>query len=71
MAKKRTRRVWTVGDLRARNFGQDVHQLCYVCGETYSAAAGDYFGANESTVLKCCNKPIVLVTSRRVNTEVR
>lgn len=39
---------------------------CFVCGEEYSADAGDYFMANPETVFKHHRRNMVLVTKHTV-----
>jgi hypothetical protein len=43
---------------------------CRKCGAEYSANAGDYFMARPGHVFKCCKVNMLLVTAKRVLTEV-
>ena len=43
---------------------------CRKCGAEYSAHAGDYWNTPDSHVFKCCRVNMVLVTAKRVLTEV-
>lgn len=43
---------------------------CAKCMQAFSANAGDYFAADPETILKCCGRPMRLVTARTVMTEV-
>ncbi len=43
---------------------------CRECDGQYSANAGDYFAAAPDTVMKCCGRPMALVTRKTVLTEV-
>lgn len=45
--------------------------LCLECGGEYSADAGDYFMARPDTVMRCCERPMALVTRSTVYRAVR
>ena len=48
--------------------GARAFLFCQVCGGEYSAHKGDYFMAAPDTVMRCCKRPLRLVTR---HTELR
>jgi len=63
-------RVRDLPDLFGTKFPWPV-LLCTVCGGEYSAHSGDYFMAAPDTIMKCCRRPMRLMTKRTVYTEVQ
>ena len=44
---------------------------CVVCGGEYSANSVDYFAYDKEHVLKCCDKPLLLMTKKIMLEEVK